>query len=137
MNPLCDPSTFEETDEGFRGINPPIWGTLAFNHYRQDHGRFPGPLVHNFMILVIGAHLHYLINILSIFSGRKGIPTYISTRIEKNERKYASNDKVLFITICHIPLLHFIPIHTYLFSKSSWLSSHLVWMTPMMHLKRT
>ena len=37
VNPLCDPSTFEESDEGFRGINPPIWGMSAFNHYGQAH----------------------------------------------------------------------------------------------------
>ena len=35
INPLCDPSAFEETDEGLSGINPPIWGTSAFNNYRQ------------------------------------------------------------------------------------------------------
>ena len=54
MNPLCDLNTFEETDEGLRDMNPPIWGTSAFNHYRQDHGRFPGPLVHSFKLLVDG-----------------------------------------------------------------------------------
>ena len=37
---MCDPLTFEETDEGFSGINPPIWGTSAFNHYREGLFKF-------------------------------------------------------------------------------------------------
>ena len=60
MNPLCDLNTFEETNEGLRGINPPIWGTSAFNHYRQAHSNSSGSLVSSRGIIK-----HYLINTLS------------------------------------------------------------------------
>ena len=34
LSPLCDPVRFDETDGGFRGMNPPIWGQSAIKRYR-------------------------------------------------------------------------------------------------------
>ena len=86
MNPLCDPLTFEETDEGFSGINPPIWGTSAFNHYREGLFKFYKSVIllnvqalwlngtRGFHMIQLEVKLYFM-SILSIFLGTQAFQT--------------------------------------------------------------
>ena len=79
LNPLCDPNRFHDTDEGFRGMNPPIWGTTAINQYKQAYFKlFKKKICDN----------------SNLFFRSNEVPDYINNRIQANMRNYTTSKKV-------------------------------------------